>query len=560
MARRGNDKYLLLIAFVIHQYLSLGDALILTLLNTLSSCLNNCENRIKEQLYRQRYQTASLVGQVTKRNEVHIDVLGMIEKIANDDSLDDGNKVSQIKNIITRKRINPVALDEDHQHVLSLQATQQKVQQGQELYGQLEKESIYLQNRVSALLQCLVFDESSSQTDIWQAVGYYQGKQGEIAQNTKLPLDFLSIADRNNIYTDTGKLRISLYKALLFKEIVLHVKAGSLNVLSSYEYRSFDQYLIDKQTWAKQRETLLKQACMEHCLSAGKFLLNLNQTLNQQFDYVNAGIKTNQFVYFDKDGQWHLHRYRAKEEKEVSHITLYPQRKVISVLEVLRQVNELTGFLAAFQYKTVDYVPKRPDDRLFYAAIIGYGENIGIRKMGLISKDVTVDSLESVATHYFSPELTLQANDLILKQSNQLPIIDLFRYQSEFVHTGSDGQKFDVSVASLRASASFKYFGDGKGITIYSHLDEAGQLIYSTVFSAGEREAPYVLDALSHDEIIIADAHSTDTHGFTEAIAGITGLWEIESRPRLASIHKLQLYSIDAISNFKELGYQIVPN
>jgi TnpA family transposase len=87
-----------------------------------------------------------------------------------------------------------------------------------------------------------------------------------------------------------------------------------------------------------------------------------------------------------------------------------------------------------------------------------------------------------------------------------LPIIDLFRNQSEYIHTGSDGQKFDVSIASLRASASFKYFGDGKGITIYSHLDEAGQLIYSTVFSAGEREAPYVLDALSHDEIITSDA------------------------------------------------------
>src|SRR5690606_15893323 len=39
--------------FVIHQYMSLGDALILTLLNALSGCLNKCDNRIKEQLYRQ---------------------------------------------------------------------------------------------------------------------------------------------------------------------------------------------------------------------------------------------------------------------------------------------------------------------------------------------------------------------------------------------------------------------------------------------------------------------------------------------------------------------------
>jgi hypothetical protein len=80
MARRGTDKYLLLIAFVIHQYMSLADTLILTLLNALSGCLSKCDNHIKEQLYRQRYQTAALVGQVTKRNKVHLDVLGIIEK------------------------------------------------------------------------------------------------------------------------------------------------------------------------------------------------------------------------------------------------------------------------------------------------------------------------------------------------------------------------------------------------------------------------------------------------------------------------------------------------
>src|SRR5690606_16336699 len=67
-------------------------------------------------------------------------------------------------------------------------------------------------------------------------------------------------------------------------------------------------------------------------------------------------------------------------------------------------------------------------------------------------------------------------------------------------------------------------------------------------------------DALSHDEIISADAHSTDTHGYTEAIAAITGIWGIESRPRLATIHKLQLYSIDATSIFKEMEYRILPN
>jgi len=90
--------------------------------------------------------------------------------------------------------------------------------------------------------------------------------------------------------------------------------------------------------------------------------------------------------------------------------------------------------------------------------------------------------------------MTLRANDLILAKSNQLPIIDIFRAQEGFIHPGSDGQKYDVSVPSLRASASFKYFDRGKGITVYSHLNEAGQLIFSTVFSALDKEAHYLSD------------------------------------------------------------------
>jgi TnpA family transposase len=561
MARRGDNKYLLLIAFVIHQYLSLGDALVLTLLHAMSSSLNHCESNSKEQLYKQRHQTTSLVGVVTKRTEIHIDTLGLIEKVVNDVLLNDSNKIFQIKNIIHQKKINPVILNEDQQQVISLKLALQKIQQDQELYGFLEKESVHLQNRVSALLQCLVFDENSSQTEIWLAINYFQQKSGEISQNSLLPLDFLSINDRSNVYTDAGKLKVSLYKALLFKEVVAHLKAGSLNVLSSYEYRSYEKYLIDKQQWKKKKDYFLKQASLEHCQSAGKSLLLLNDTLNQQFEMTNKGLSNNAAVYFDKEQRWHLHRYKASDDTdEMCSVSLYPQRKVISILDVLNQINELTGFLTAFQYNSVDYIPKRPDDKLFYAAIMGYGENIGIRKMGLISKNIIQSSLESVATHYFSPEMTLQANDLILSQSNQLPIIDLFRNQSDFVHTGSDGQKFDVSIAYLRASASFKYFGNGKGITIYSHLDEAGQLIYSTVFSAADREAPYILDALAYDEIISADAHSTDTHGYSEVIAAITGIWGIESRPRLASIYKLQLYSIDSIATFKERGYRILPS
>ena len=43
---------------------------------------------------------------------------------------------------------------------------------------------------------------------------------------------------------------------------------------------------------------------------------------------------------------------------------------------------------------------------------------------------------------------------------------------------------------SLNANYSFKYFGKGKGVSIYSFIDKRHLLFYSTVISAAEREAP----------------------------------------------------------------------
>jgi len=135
-----------------------------------------------------------------------------------------------------------------------------------------------------------------------------------------------------------------------------------------------------------------------------------------------------------------------------------------------------------------------------------------------MSKGIRTSSLETTALQYFSPETVIQANDKVLAFSNALPLTGHYRKDADFIHTSSDGQKFDVSVASLVASPSFKYFGNGRGVTMYSFLDEAGQLFYSTVFSAAEPESHYVLDGLTHNEVIIPNAHSTDTHGFSEPV------------------------------------------
>jgi TnpA family transposase len=68
------------------------------------------------------------------------------------------------------------------------------------------------------------------------------------------------------------------------------------------------------------------------------------------------------------------------------------------------------------------------------------------------------------------------------------------------------------------------YFGQHKGVSVYSFIDERHFLFHSTVISSAEREAAYVIDGLLHNEVVKSDIHSTDTHGYGEIIFGATFL------------------------------------
>lgn len=95
---------------------------------------------------------------------------------------------------------------------------------------------------------------------------------------------------------------------------------------------------------------------------------------------------------------------------------------------------------------------------------------------------------------------------------------------------------------------------------IYSHLDEAGQLTFSTVFSADEPESAHLLNGLTHNELFIPDAHSTDDHGHSLPCFAITYFIGIDLRPRIANLKHKELFSIDAVSTYKEKGYKIIPH
>lgn len=142
--------------------------------------------------------------------------------------------------------------------------------------------------------------------------------------------------------------------------------------------------------------------------------------------------------------------------------------------------------------------------------------------------------------------------------SNNLP--NIFKIDNNCLLSSSDGKKITVAVDSLLANYSYKYYGRDKGVSIYSFINEKQTLFHSTVFSSSDREAIYLVDGLLHNSTSINHIHTTDTHGYTEAIFAVTHLIDISFAPRFKRIEDQVTYTFHSKDYYKDKGYRILPS
>ena len=427
-------------------------------------------------------------------------------------------------------------------------------------YDVLEANSVKLQNRASEIVKHIEFDRNTSNPKLFEAIDFYKRKAGKLDGN--VPVDFLNRDEQKILFDEKGKLRISLYKILLFHYITASIKSGALNLCYSYKYRAFDEYLIPKEVWESKKEELLDRAGLTGFVDFNKVQSDLAKTLKEQYRITNENINTkkNKHARFDAHDNLIVTTPAVEKTHTRSIADFFPKTRLIPLYEVLSNVNKVTNFTDSLEHWQIKYNGKKPHERTFFAGIIGYGCNFGIGKIAKISSNINHNELENTVNWYFSPKNLEDANDKILQLSNRIPLTTVFNRKDGLTHTSSDGKKFNVSVDSLNASRSYKYSGQGMGVAAYTFVDHRNLLFHSTVFSSAEREAPYVIDGCIHNDVVKTDIHSTDTHGYSEIIFAVTHFLGISFAPRIKNFKDQRIYSFEKASDLKALGYRVLPD
>lgn len=555
ISRREENRYLLLIAFVIHQYYRLNDTLIDSLVLASQTIKNSALRKAKDNLYDARQSRYQLIGELSKSMEDHLAALEKIEAVIGGE-MSDSQKVDAVKQLLLATRWPNRR--QTREKLAALQKESTRIVKNNDYYDEVEAHSIKLQNRASEIVKCIEFEETSNQR-LLDAIMHYKLKSG--ALGTQAPVDFLDDLEREAVFDEAGKLRVSLYKALLFEKVADAIKSGALNLRHSYKYRSFDEYLIAKETWQSRKAELLERAGLTAFADFGRIQSGLELSLKEQYRRTNENINTGKNVHARFDARSNLIVSTPKVEKESAGFVtdLFPKNRLVSLFEILSTVNKLVHFTDSFEHWQIKHNRQKPHEKTFFAGAIGYGCNLGIGKIAKISSNINHNELENTVNWYFSSDNLSDANDRILQLSDRLALSAVYNRPDDLTHTSSDGKKFNIGVESLAASYSYKYFGQGMGVSTYTFIDNRHLLFHSTVITPSEREAAYVIDGLMHNDVVQSDIHSTDTHGYSEIIFGVTHLLGISFAPRIKSFKKQRIYAFMKDSDLKALGYRILP-
>ena len=379
-------------------------------------------------------------------------------------------------------------------------------------------------------------------------------KAGSLSQYPvwALPLSFIPEAVRRYLYTPTAgnhrQLLVDRYEFLGYRLLRNGLEAGDVFCRDSVRFRSFEDDLLDDQTWQDKHclidnlgLPLLKQPIREH-------LTELEAQVENRLVEVNERIASGDNEYFKtlKRGSQVRWTLRYPQSSEPINHPFFDGLKQVDIGSLLHFVNRHCPFMETFDHVLGRYAKQAADDRNIIACLVAWGTNMGLGRMGDLS-DVGYQALSTTSDNFIRLETLREANDRVSNATAELPI---FRYYDigGVIHSSSDGQKFETGINTINARHSPKYFGLKKGVVSYSLVANHVPM-NAKIIGANDHESHYVFDILyNNTSDIQPEVHSTDTHGTNEVNFAILNVFGYQFAPRYRDIFgKVQ----DALYGFK---------
>jgi TnpA family transposase len=552
-----HKQHLYLMAFIDHCYKMWIDTLVDVLLKCVQQQLNKAKRVVGQMLIDRLPEKNQLTASVLAGLDDSQSTVNAVRVVVHDPILSNDDKILKLYQLV------PCQEKSEPQIKVDLNAEKLKRQLEAEVaqrddFDALSSLSIKLQNRVSEIVKYLKFEAPKGAEDLYSAIKHYQSTKNI---TSTAPDAFLDDNEHAAIHRDE-KFNVSLYKAILFCKIAAAIKCGQLSLVHSYRYLSIDAYLIPEKYWEEHKTHLIEKLGLTQFVNIEGILPMLRDILDKQFMDVNQRIVEgiNKYVTIKNDGGFSVHTPAVEKPDYDAISVIIGHERYVPILQMMAEMNMLTTFTSNFKHHKIKGAAGVPNNEIFYAGLFALASNIGLHKLANTAVGINYNTLSNAVNWYFSLENLHAVNKSLTDLMGKLWLPEKFKRDNNLLHSSSDGKKQCVSAESLNANESFKYFGNGKGASVYRFIDERGILFYSTVFSSSERDAAYVIDGLLHNDAVASNMHSTDTHGYSEMVFAVSHLIDVTFAPRIKDPSAQNLVSFGKIkTELTSKGYPITP-
>jgi TnpA family transposase len=345
-----------------------------------------------------------------------------------------------------------------------------------------------------------------------------------------------------------------LFEFFVYQKVCHQIDRGFLCCNDSISYCDIDQDLVDEALVYKVEETAKEFGypkipiyCDSRLDDAIKLL---DETWDTTTENIRLGYNKGLNVTETKTGEieWSL-LYDSSEPLEDTFFKTLPQSELPNVMMFMGDRMQLWE---GFTHLKDRYVKiKRPAKLALNGSIMSEGFGIGEQRMAGMS-DLSFNLLRSTREDFIRISTLCDANDMASNYIHSLPIFHEWDLIEGKLLADADGQKFGTNESTIQSRYSKKYFGKGKGISLYTLIANFVAVNAKNI-GLNEYEGHALFDMVYGNKTDIEiDMVTGDNHSLNQINFVALDAIDVEYVPSIKNVREAadNLYSIKPVEHY----------
>ena len=214
------------------------------------------------------------------------------------------------------------------------------------------------------------------------------------------------------------------YEFMVYRQLRDGLEAGDLPCRDSARFRSFDDDLVDDETFDRRAELLPRRGLENAAHPLREQLEELRDLVEERFESINRRILAgeNRFVRV-QDGKTVWER-AVRSDEPVPGEPFFDMVERLDIDTLLLFVDRRIGFMEAFEHVLGRYRKSAPLKQAIIASLMAYATNIGLGRMADIC-NLSYQRLSTTAGNYIRLETLKEANDRLANEHESHVVFDI---------------------------------------------------------------------------------------------------------------------------------------